>query len=94
MSAELLAARAHVAAVVERCPEAASFDAEQWAALVVAHLEPLPANRAWRVLAARHRLSPVGQLAPAVARRLTPPEGHRPQPTCPPYCAAAHGEVA
>jgi hypothetical protein len=29
----LLAARSHVAAVVERYPEAASYDADQWAAL-------------------------------------------------------------
>lgn len=87
-------ARAHVAAVVERYPEAAGFDEDAWVAAVLTHWSPLPANRAWRVLAARHRLSPVAQLAPAVARRLTPAEGHRPQPTCPAYCAAAHREVA
>ncbi len=94
MSAELLAAQQHVDAVIDRVEEAAAFDRDLWVAAVLAHVKPLPANRAWQVLAARHRLSPVGQLAPAVARRLTPPEGHRPQPTCAPYCAATHAEVA
>ncbi len=88
------AAKAHVAAVVERIPAAAGFDEDAWVGAVLAHWERLPANRAWRILAARHRPSRVVQLAPAVARRLTPPEGHRPQPDCPAYCATAHAGVA
>lgn len=87
-------ARRHVAAVVSRCPEAATVDEATWVAAILAHLEPLPANRAFRVLAARHRPSSVRDLAPAVARRLTPPAGTRPQPTCSEACLRTHREAA
>lgn len=85
-------ARAHVAAVVARCPEAAAYDPDVWVAAVLAHIEPLPANRPSRVLAARRRMQPVRELAPAVARRLQPGAGTQPQPTCPTSCFVTHAD--
>ncbi len=90
MSAALLAARQHVAAVVERYPEAAAFDVDQWAASIAAHLEPLPVDRPWRMHVARRRPSLVGRLAPAVASTLAPPAGTQPQPRCPTACFVTH----
>jgi hypothetical protein len=94
MSATVELARAHIDAVVARCPEAAAYDRDAWTAAVLAHAEPLPADRAWRRLSPRTRLAPVAFLAPAVARRLSPPVGTRPQPQCPAYCQATHCDDA
>jgi hypothetical protein len=84
----------HVAAVLERCPEMVVVDQAVWVAAVVAHLEPLPADRAWRVLAVRRCPTPLHVLAPAVERRLRPPVGTRPQPVCPVWCRRTHQEAA
>lgn len=92
--ADIDLARAHVTAVLDRVPEAAAYDVDLWVRAVLAHLEPLPPNRQWRLQRARHRLVPVSALAPAVARRLSPPAGTQPQPTCPEFCRAQHTEVA
>lgn len=85
-------AAAHIAAVVARHPPAAAYDPQAWAAAVVAHLEPLPINRAWRRLSRRHHIAPVSVVARAITEQLTPHPGHRPQPRCPSYCFATHAD--
>lgn len=89
-----LVAAAHVDAVVARFPDAASYDRDAWTAAVVAHLKPLPADRLWRLLAARRRPSWIGHLAPQVAGRFTPAHGTRPPVECPVWCRATHKEAA
>lgn len=42
-------ARAHVAAVVDRVPEMRDADVDTWVAAVLAHVEPLPLDRPWRI---------------------------------------------
>lgn len=86
-------AREHVAATRSRVGSTV-VDDDVWIAAVVAHLTPMDPSRPWRLLTARLRPSPVGQLAPQVARRLAPPAGSRPQPVCPAWCSQLHQEAA
>lgn len=85
-----LLAAAHVDTVVARCPGAVSYDRDAWVTAVLAHLEPLPPNRAWLRLSRRHQVAPVSRTVPDTMRRLSPEHGRRPQPRCPEYCIAAH----
>lgn len=64
--------------------------ADVWLDTIAAHLEPLPANRLWRLRAGRRTVRPVGEVAAHVTRRLQPPAGTRPQPVCDPWCLEQH----
>lgn len=80
----------HIAAVRDRCPDLEAVDDMVWAEAISQHLTPLPSDRPWRLQRSRHRLSPIGETAPAVVRRLTPGAGAVPQPRCAAWCAALH----